>query len=104
MKRTYGPAGDDASRERWEQKMDDASVEIAERAHQFADPDEAAFRALRSRALERADTSPLEAMLDQEIANMREHSSEAQHRQDIHEANATTGNRRMTRPVVRRPT
>ncbi len=70
MKRTYGPAGDDASRERWEQKMDDASVEIAERAHQFADPDEAAFRALRSRALERADTSPLEAMLDQEIANI----------------------------------
>ena len=86
MKR-YGPAGNDEHRERWEQKMDDADIEIAERAYALADPDAAAARALRSRAFERAETSPLEAALDQEFENMKQFSSEAPHRKAMHEAN-----------------
>jgi hypothetical protein len=82
MKRHGAPGSrwTDAERAEWEAEMEAASFSAADRQNEKTDPDEAAARAIRSRALERAGTSILEQELEREFAEMAAHDSTAEHR------------------------
>jgi hypothetical protein len=75
--RKWGPAGNDAEREKWETELRNGSVEIVERA--FGDPEDAADRAVDSmirddRRAANKGKSDLEVALDAELAEQYTHS------------------------------
>jgi hypothetical protein len=75
--RRYGPAGNDAEREKWETELRNGSVEIVERA--FGDPEDAADRAVNSmirddRRAANKGKSDFEIALDAELDEINSHA------------------------------
>ena len=104
MKRTYGPSGDDESRAIWESKMDNADLEIAERAHAYADPTK--LRSGRC-AQEPLSGPPRHRWRWRSIRRSRACASTRpmpSTGRTYTRRTSLTGRARMTRPVARRPT
>lgn len=81
-----GSRWNDEERAKWEQEMEEGNLETAMRADaRYNDLEAVTARALQAHAVEKSGTTPFEAALKEEFAQMREHDSTAPHREAMRE-------------------